>query len=79
MADISNTKIEDFINNFEIAVDFQTPEDISPDTVIADIRQWDSLAALSVIVMFDMTYGKTITGHDIEKSHTISDLFSLLD
>ena len=59
--------IDTFIENFTMAVDFQEPEEIAPETVFANLKQWDSLAALSVIVMFDMSYGKAISGPDIEK------------
>ncbi|ABE50904.1 acyl carrier protein [Methylobacillus flagellatus KT] len=40
--------------------------------------EWDSLAALGVIVMFDMEYGKTITGEDLQKVASISDLYQLI-
>jgi acyl carrier protein len=78
---MTNTKyqLEEFIDNFQVAVDFQEPEYISGETILLELKQWDSLAALSIIVMFDLTYGKTIVGSDIENSRTMLDLFSLLD
>ena len=69
--------IETFIEHFNNAVDFQEPVDVAPDTLLAALPEWDSLAALGVIVMFDMEYGKTITGNDLKKSKTIADLFAL--
>ena len=68
----------DFIEQFLIAVDFQDPVEVTPDTVLLDLPGWDSLAALGVIVMFDIEYGKTIIGDDLKQSITIQDLFNLL-
>lgn len=70
--------IDQFITNFQTAVDFQDPVDITPETELAALPEWDSLAALGVIVMFDMEYGKTITGNDLKTCKTIADLFALL-
>lgn len=70
--------IQLFIEQFQTAVDFQEAVDIQPDTELASLAEWDSLAALGVIVMFDMEHGKTITGNDIKGCKTISDLFALL-
>jgi acyl carrier protein len=70
--------IDDFIEKFTTAVDFQEPVEITPDTVFAELAQWDSLAALGVIVMFDIEYGVTITGETLAAGKTIADLFALL-
>lgn len=70
--------IGEFIEKFTTAVDFQDPVEITPDTVFADLAQWDSLAALGTIVMFDMEYGKTITGETLMSCRTINDLFALI-
>jgi len=72
------TTVNDFIEQFLIAVDFQDPVEVTPDTVLLDLPEWDSLAALGVIVMFDIEYGKTIVGDDLKQSITIQDLFTLL-
>ena len=71
------TGVDQFIENFLIAVDFQEAVEITPESEIASLAEWDSLAALGVIVMFDMEYGKTITGNDLKASRTIADLFAL--
>jgi acyl carrier protein len=73
------SNIQDFIEQFLSAVDFQDPVDIFPDTRLTDLPEWDSLAALGVIVMFDIEFGKTIIGEDLKKCQTIQDLFKLLD
>lgn len=69
--------IEQFIEQFSAAVDFQEPVDIALDTELLSLPEWDSLASLGVIVMFDTEYGKTIVGDDIKKCVTVGDLYKL--
>ena len=68
---------EQFIENFLSATDFQNPVEVTMDTVLRELPEWDSLAALGVIVMFDMEYGKTITGEDLYKVSTVGELYKL--
>lgn len=70
--------IEQFIEHFRTAVDFQDPVELSTETVFAELAQWDSIAALGVIVMFDMEFSQTITGEHLESCRTIGDLFALI-
>ena len=67
-----------FVTNFTTAVDFQEQVDVRADTMLADLPEWDSLAALGVIVMFDMEYGITISGNDLKECQSISDIFQLI-
>lgn len=71
------TTIDKFIEQFLTAVDFQETVDITASTVLRDLPEWDSLAALGIIVMFDIEYGKTIIGDDLKACVTIDDLFKL--
>jgi len=70
--------IQAFIENFLVAVDFQDPVELTPDTVLRELPEWDSLAALGVIVMFDIDYNKTITGDDLKTCTCLKDLYQLL-
>ena len=70
--------IQAFIENFLVAVDFQDPIELTPDTVLRELPEWDSLAALGVIVMFDIDYNKTITGDDLKTCISLNDLYKLL-
>ena len=69
---------EKFIEDFLSATDFQNPVEVTMETVLRDLPEWDSLAALGVIVMFDMEYGKTITGETLEKISTVGELYALV-
>ena len=70
--------IEQFIENFLSAVDFQNPVEATADTELRALPEWDSLAALGVIVMFDVEYGKIIVGDDLKTAVTVGDLYKLL-
>ncbi|WP_250498813.1 acyl carrier protein [Caballeronia sp. GAWG1-5s-s] len=70
--------IEQFIEQFLIAVDFQEPVEVTAETELLSLPEWDSLASLGVIVMFDTDFGKTISGDDIRKCVTLADLHKLL-
>jgi acyl carrier protein len=70
--------IDQFIENFLVAVDFQNPVGVKAETELLSLPEWDSLAALGVIVMFDMEYDKTITGDDLSECKLISDVLALL-
>lgn len=72
------TTIAQFIENFLIAVDFQEPIEVTPETELLSLPEWDSLAALGVIVMFDVDYNKTIVGDDLKNCATVTDLYKLL-
>jgi acyl carrier protein len=69
--------IEQFIEQFQSAVDFQKPVDLTPETKLSDLPEWDSLSALAVIVLFDTEYGKVIGGADIKNCVTVNDLYAL--
>ncbi|MDR2165355.1 MAG: acyl carrier protein [Zoogloeaceae bacterium] len=70
--------IEQFIENFLNACDFEDPVEATAETELQSLPQWDSLAKLAVIVLFDTEYGKTITGEDLKNAVTVGDIFRLL-
>jgi acyl carrier protein len=70
--------IDQFIEQFLIAVDFQDPVDVTAQTDLQSLPEWDSLAALGVIVMFDTEFGKTVVGEDLKKCATVGDLYKLI-
>jgi len=70
--------IETFIEKFTEAVDFQEPVPLTAETDLRDLPEWDSLAALGVIVMCDMEYSKTITGNDLVGCVVLNDIYKLV-
>lgn len=77
-SEITMPTIEKFIDSFLVAVDFQQPVEVTPETELRTLPEWDSLAALGVIVMFDVDYEKIIIGDDLKNCITLTDLYKLL-
>ncbi|MEO8485376.1 MAG: acyl carrier protein [Betaproteobacteria bacterium] len=65
-----------FVEQFVVAVDFQNAVPVAGDTKLASLPEWDSLAALGVIVLCDTDYGVTITGNDLKESVTVGDILA---
>lgn len=51
--------------------------ELDSNTAFRSIPGWDSLAMLSLIVMYEDEYGKTITNDELKKAVTIGDLEAL--
>lgn len=68
-------ELDEFVEKFIEAVDFPEPVPIDGDSVIVELKFWDSLAQLGVIVMADMEFGLTLTSDDIAKCKSVQDLF----
>lgn len=70
--------LEQFVEKFKNAVDFQADVELTGDTDLKSLAEWDSLAALGVIIMFDMEYDKAITGKDLVQCRLVSDVYRLI-
>ena len=68
----------DFIKNFAGQFDETPIELFEPNTAFKDLKEWNSLTALSIIAMIDEEYEKTITGANLRSSSTIEELYSLV-
>ena len=55
----------------------ETDQELTMDTALSDIEEWDSLALVSFIAMAN-TNGKTLNKDTIKKASTIRDLYELL-
>ncbi len=71
--------MENFINEFSALFDEIPPFELRGETVFKDIPGWDSLVALSLIVMISNNYGKSIDGEIVRTSVTIRDLFKAIN
>ena len=52
---------------------------LTPDTVLSDLEEWDSVSILSLIVLIDDEFGKIITGADIKKLVTVADALEIME
>ena len=57
----------------------ELPGKLTPDTVLADLPEYDSMAKLSIIVMFDDELGKKLTGEQIRTFKTVQDVLCAMD
>ena len=51
---------------------------LTPDTVLADVDEYDSMAKLSLIVMMDDEFGVKLTGDMIKGFATVADILSVM-
>ena len=52
---------------------------LKPETVLADIDEYDSMAKLSLIVLMDGEFGKKLTGEQIRVFKTVQDILDFMD
>jgi len=52
---------------------------LNPDIVLADLDEYDSMAKLALIVMFDDEFEKKMTGTIIKGFKTVSDIMALME
>ena len=51
---------------------------LKPETELATIEEYDSMAKLSLIVLFDDEFGKKLTGEEIRTFKTVGDILTSL-
>ncbi|MBQ9472659.1 MAG: acyl carrier protein [Ruminococcus sp.] len=49
---------------------------LTPDTVLDDVDEYDSMAKLSLIVLFDDEFGKKLTGDEVKSFKTVADILA---
>lgn len=49
---------------------------LTPETVLSSLDEWDSLAKLSLIVLFDDECHKHITGEEVRAFNTVADILA---
>ncbi|WP_443936130.1 acyl carrier protein [Phascolarctobacterium faecium] len=52
---------------------------LTSETLLADVEEWDSIAALSLIVMLDEKFEKTVSGAQIKALASVSDILVYMD
>ncbi len=52
---------------------------LTTETVLDDLDEWDSISALTLIVMLDERFDKTITGAEIKALNTVGDILSYME
>ena len=52
---------------------------LTPDTILEDLDEWDSIAILSVIAMMDDEFSKQVKGVDVKACEKVSDLLAMME
>ena len=52
---------------------------LTPETVLADLDEYTSMAKLSLIVMFDDEFDKKVTGAEVKAFETVADIMALME
>ncbi len=68
--------MDDFIQKFKEATGIDV-SGIQATSKLAEIPGFDSLARISIIVMFDLEYKKKIMAQDLNRASTIGELYML--
>ncbi len=49
------------------------------DTELESMDEWDSIAALSMIVLIDEEFNKTVSGKQVKSCKTVKDILDLME
>lgn len=63
---------EQFLEKFTDIL--QTEEDLTLDTELESLEEWDSLSAMATIAFFNKEFGIKITHQDISEFKTVEDV-----
>jgi len=53
-------------------------EDLNADVVLDELDNWDSMTKLSLIVLMDDEFGKTLTSNEIKAFKTIGNIMAFM-
>lgn len=52
---------------------------LTPETLLAEVDEWDSIAALSLVVMLDEKFVKTVSGAQIKALESVNDILAYMN
>lgn len=70
--------VKDKLNLLEETL-FLDKDTLEEATALADFEEWNSMAAISIIAMFDSVFGKVIKPEDIKKFETVQDIIDKME
>ena len=68
--------MEQFIERIIDVMDIE--EEITADTVLEDLEEWDSLSLVSFMAMANAAYCKKVVAADVKMAKTVADLYELV-
>jgi acyl carrier protein len=70
--------IKEKLNMLEELFDIEK-DTLNEETRLDEISQWDSIAIISLIAIFDDSFGKVITPKEVKKFITIKDIINEME
>jgi len=70
---------EAFLNSFCDAIDGLEPGDVTLETELKSIEQWDSLSLLNVLASMDADFGVQIKGEAVNQCRTVGEVCALVE
>ena len=70
-------KVKEFLEILQEELEIED-EELSVDTNLKELDEWDSLSVMSTIALVDEHFGKKIKGTDFETIEKVNDLLSLI-
>ena len=61
-----------------LADTLQTDIALAPDTALATMEEWDSMAAMAFLALADRNFSKKLKLADLRKAQTVNDLYAFL-
>lgn len=52
---------------------------LTPDTLLDDLEEWDSIAIISLIALLDDEFNKTIKGTEVKEFKTVADVLKVME
>lgn len=52
---------------------------LTPETVLSNLEEWDSIALISFIALMDDEFGEIIKGEKVKEQKTVADLMRLME
>ncbi len=63
---------------FEIKEILQRDEELEFSYKLEDVQEWDSLAIISIIALYDELFGTKVTNKDLKNCEIVQDLVNLV-
>lgn len=55
----------------------QRDEELKPEMLLNELEEWDSLAIVSMISLYDQLFSLKITGNTLREAQSVQDLLNL--
>jgi len=62
----------------ELIKDVLDVESLAPEDNLSDIEEWDSLSALSIVIMVKDEFNRVLTGDEVRNFKTIQDILDVM-